>query len=219
MNIFEKILLHKSLCFDIGANMGNKTDQLLNLGASVVCVEPQLNCIHALNSRFKGNDNVKIVQTALGSENGVLDIFISDSDTLSTMSTDFIKETSKERFNHVTWDKVDKVNVTTIDNLISIYGCPDFCKIDVEGYEVEVLKGLSVPIKYISVEFTPELKDKTFDCINILNGLTEYEYNYSEGESNNFTFENWIDSEEMIEFLKRNNDFSVSFGDLYAKIK
>lgn len=219
MNIFDYLISEGSLCFDVGANIGKKTDLFLSLGARVVCVEPQSNCANTLSEKFKDNQNVKIVNTALGEKEDLLDIFVSPSDTVSTMSKDFIEITSLERFKGIVWDKTEKVDVTTLDNIILEYGLPDYCKIDVEGYEVEVLKGLTKKIKFISIEFTPELKHKTFECIDIINKIGEYEYNYSEGESHLFTFDSWKSSEEIIEFLKQNKDFRVSFGDLYARAK
>ena len=36
------------LCFDVGANTGNRIDPLLQLGAKVVAVEPQKNCYRFL---------------------------------------------------------------------------------------------------------------------------------------------------------------------------
>ena len=219
MNIFDDLITEGSLCFDVGANIGKKTGLFLSLGAKVVCVEPQKNCIDILSEKFKDNKNVKIINTALGEKEDELDIFISPSDTVSTMSRDFIETTSLERFKGIVWDKKEKVKVTTLDNIISEYGLPDYCKIDVEGYELEVLKGLTKKIKFISVEFTPELKNKTFECISTIDEIAEYEYNYSEGESHLFTFKKWKTSEEIIEFLRKNNDFRVSFGDLYARLK
>jgi FkbM family methyltransferase len=219
MNIFDDLIAEGSLCFDVGANVGKKTDLFLSLGAKVVCIEPQANCIDTLSEKFKDNKNVKIINTALGEKEDELDIFISPSDTVSTMSRDFIETTSLERFKGIVWDKKEKVKVTTLDNIISRYGLPYYCKIDVEGYELEVLKGLTKKIKFISVEFTPELKNKTFECISAIDKIAEYEYNYSEGESHLFTFETWKTSEEIIKFLRKNNDFRVSFGDLYAKLK
>ena len=59
---------------------------------------------------------------------------------------------------------------------------------------------------------------KTFECIDILLKIDEgYLFNYSEGESEVFTFDNWLTASDMKEFLFKNNDFKVSFGDLYAK--
>lgn len=219
MEIFDELNLFGELCFDVGANVGNKTQKFLNFGASsVVCIEPQKKCISVLESKFSGDERIKIVGSALGKEDSTEVIYISDSNTLSTMSKEFISETTKYRFVDKNWEEEEFVNVTTLDSLINLYGTPKYCKIDVEGYESNVLLGLTIPIEYISIEFVPELKEKTFECISIINNISKYVFNYVEGESDNFTFNNWISSEKMVDFLKQNNDFRISFGDLYAKL-
>ena len=58
MEIFNKIVSIGDLCYDIGANNGIKTESLLNLGAKVVCVEPQLGCYEHLVSKFNNNQNI-----------------------------------------------------------------------------------------------------------------------------------------------------------------
>lgn len=219
MEIYKKILKKDGLCFDIGANIGNKAETFINYFDKVICVEPQPNCSLKIKDRFSNRPNVIVVNKACGSEVGKSVLFVSNRfNTLSTMSEKFIETTKKERFNGVSWDSSIEVDVTTLDVLIAEYGLPHFCKIDIEGYEPEVLKGLSKAIPYVSVEFTPELKEKTFECIDILLKIDEgYLFNYSEGESEVFTFDNWLTASDMKEFLFKNNDFKVSFGDLYAK--
>jgi FkbM family methyltransferase len=187
------------LCFDVGANIGGKTEKFLSYGASVICIEPQLLCRTILESKFSTNDKVKIVKTSLGSSVGTSTIFISDEHTLSTMSSDFMVETTKQRFKNTVWGKEETVDVSTLDNMINLYGLPKYCKIDVEGYEVEILKGLSNKIKYISVEFVPELKQKTFECIDLIDKLGDYKYNYIEEESEEFIFNDWVDNKTIID--------------------
>jgi FkbM family methyltransferase len=218
MNLFNELNIINELCFDVGANIGNKTEKFLSYGASVICIEPQTYCNSILESKFSTNEKVKIVKTALGSSEDSKSMFICDHHTLSTMSSDFMSETKKQRFKNVVWEKEESVNVSTLDNIINLYGVPKYCKIDVEGYEVEILKGLSTKIKYISVEFVPELKEKTFECISLMDKLGEYKYNYIDGENEDFVFNEWIDSEIIISYLSDNNDYVNSFGDLYAKL-
>jgi FkbM family methyltransferase len=219
MEIFREIIRSGDLCFDIGANLGNKTQEMSDLGSFVVSIEPQIDCYAHLKNRFANNPNVTIVNYACGSSNRKDIMNISSAHTLSTMSDSFIKETSKERFTGTSWDKKIEIELVTLDSLINIYGVPRFCKIDVEGYEVEVLKGLSHPIPFISLEFVPELKKNSFECIDSLLKIGEYVFNYSEGESGFFEFSNWINSKDIINYLLEKNDFKNSFGDIYAKKK
>ena len=53
------------LCFDVGANMGNRTDILLQLGAKVVAVEPQESCCRHLTGKFGNNPNFTLVTKAM----------------------------------------------------------------------------------------------------------------------------------------------------------
>ena len=218
MNIFEEIISKDDLCFDVGANIGKKADTFLSLGAKVVCVEPQEKCVKILFDKFKNNDKVIIVAKGLSSSDGEKRIFISPADTITSMSEEFIRTVKEDRFRAETWDTNSETfcHTTTMDNLINLYGLPNFCKIDVEGYELEVLKGLSKPIPNISIEFTPELKHLTFKCIEHMLEIANYKFNYSEGESLKFSFQRWVSKEDIINFLKQKNDHR-SFGDLYMK--
>jgi len=218
MKIYEQIIKTGDFCFDVGTNNGNKTEKMLEMGTKVLCIEPQLSCVEYIKKRFQGNPNIQIVPKAAGAQKSNGEIFISQAHTLSSMSKEFMQETSKERFKGVTWNSTQKIEIITLDELIETFGMPAFCKIDVEGFEVEVLKGLTKPINTLSIEFVPELKHNTIECINLLKNIGNYLFNYSEGETEVFSFSEWIGAEEMIEFLKKNNDFRVSFGDLYAKL-
>ena len=47
------------------------------------------------------------------------------------------------RFGRVRWDRTVEVEVVTLDDLVMACGVPSFCKVGVEGFEAEVLSGLS----------------------------------------------------------------------------
>lgn len=70
-----------------------------------------------------------------------------DAPGISTFS-----EKYKINFPDYRYDKKEKVQVVTLDDLIKEYGLPKYCKIDVEGFEWKVLKGLTRPIPYVSIE-------------------------------------------------------------------
>ncbi len=62
LRFYKKFVNKDDLCFDIGANSGERTNILLKLGAKVVAVEPQQKCFNILESKFAGNDNVNLLK-------------------------------------------------------------------------------------------------------------------------------------------------------------
>ena len=64
-----------------------------------------------------------------------------------------------------------RVPVTTLDQLILRYGRPYYCKVDVEGYEVEVFRGLTQPIPMISFEIHAKEQANTETVLKILHTL------------------------------------------------
>ena len=56
-------------------------------------------------------------------------------------------------------------SVTTLDQLIDRFGIPAICKIDVEGYEFEVLKGLFAANCHVSFEYIPATIALAIACI------------------------------------------------------
>jgi FkbM family methyltransferase len=218
MEIIRELIGDNNLCFDIGANIGRKTSEMLNIGCSVVCVEPQDDCCSVLRSIYGNNPNVKIIKKSLGAARGVGKLYRASENTISSMSTDFITEVKKDRFSGYTWESNPiECEMVTIDDIINEFGIPGFCKIDVEGYELEILRGLSIEIPLISIEFTPEMKKNTFGCISIMESLGSYEYNYSSQETSVFSFD-WKSSKDIIAYLD-SIESTREFGDVYIKIK
>ena len=205
------------LIFDIGANVGNRVSIFLNIGAKVVAVEPQPACIAQLNKKFGNKINVEPV--CLGAVKGEMDMYISNESTLSTLSKNFIERTGKTRFKNNQWDHQIKVNVNTLDNLIGKYGRPAFCKIDVEGFEAEVLKGLSQAIPHLSFEYcVPEMQDNLLTCLQALHAIAPNgKYNYSVRESMELASAVWLDHNSMIPLVNSASFISTEFGDIYFK--
>jgi hypothetical protein len=142
-------------------------------------------------------------------------ISIGSATTVSSMSQKFIQATAaSRRFGDVNWRTTRQVQLVTLDQLIARYGTPDFIKIDTKGYESQVLKGLFRPVRIISFEFVPELIENTFECINVLDGMGEYVFNYSLRDDDEFQLTEWVPM-AAIKNILLTIDYPL-WGDIYA---
>lgn len=206
------------LVFDIGAHVGSRSRTLLSLGAEVVAVEPQpifadMIAKH-LASRLKGFERV-----AVDASEGETVLHISSRHpTVTTISDRFIEGVSQTAgFHDVVWDRKIRLPVTTLDRLIEKYGHPAFCKIDVEGAESEILRGLSRPIGLIAFEYIPALPQIARQAIDRLRHLGNYRFNRVIGERHRFVSEQWIEADALMEEIAALTPDSPS-GDIYARL-
>lgn len=207
------------LCFDVGANRGNRVLPLLILGAKVVAMEPQADCIAHLKQKF--GKKIAIVAKGLGEKESVKKFYVSNTSVLSSFSEEWIDSVKENRFNAYTWSEPVDLEITTADKLIETFGLPSFIKIDVEGYELEVLKGLTYPVKMISFEYTvPEQIEKAIRCIDqIIKYNSNIECNYSEKEGMQWGMDKWLLPDEMKNFISSDAFIATGFGDIYVRTK
>lgn len=218
ISFYSQFISPNDLCFDIGAHIGNRTKIFLKLGAKVVAIEPQNDCARALKIAFHRNKNLRIVQKAVGSSEGEAEFMVSNASTLSSLSQEWIARVNMSgRFSEYSWDNKQIVQITTLDKLISQFGMPAFIKVDVEGFEYEVVKGLSKSVNTLSLEFTPEYIESTFNCLFYLERLGDINLNYSLAESMKLALNKWVSTQEMIKILSRFSGDNTVFGDIYIQ--
>ena len=219
LKLYSQFVAPGDLCFDVGANVGNRVENFLRLGATVVAVEPQIACVDAMRIKLGNHPRLTIVQKVLGAQPGQAEIMISEASVISSLSPEWIEAVKNSgRFAAYNWDQKQTVQMTTLDALIDEYGTPAFVKIDVEGFEQQVVQGLSRPVKAMSLEFTPEFLQSTFGCIEHLQELGPICLNYSLGESMQLQLDEWVTPAKMLEILGGfQGDISL-FGDVYVKM-
>lgn len=207
-----------ALAFDIGAHIGDRTGSFLRLGASVVVLEPQPRVFRALRLLYGKRKDTVLRCEAVGAKPGTLDLFVnSDNPTISTASPDLISAAqSSAQWQGQVWDREINVPVTTLDQLIADHGLPDFVKIDVEGFECDVLKGLTTPVEALSFEFTTIQRDVALRCLTELAALAGYEFNVSLGEEHALVFDKWVDSAAMQEMVIE-LPAAANSGDIFAR--
>ncbi|MEM6635089.1 MAG: FkbM family methyltransferase [Pseudomonadota bacterium] len=188
-----------SVVFDIGAHVGDRTGSFLRLGATVVALEPQPLVFRALRRIYGRCPRATLLPMAAGARKGELDFFLNPGNpTVATAAREFISAASGAAgWEGQTWDGLTQVRVTTLDTLIEQHGVPDFVKIDVEGYEAEVLKGVSIALPLLSFEVTTIQRAAGDECIDRLSMLGAYRFNMSVGEDHVMQFRNWVGVGEM----------------------
>lgn len=217
VKFYSQFIKRNDIVFDIGANMGNRIEAFLKIGARVVAVEPQEKCVKFLKLRF--GKKIKLIPKGVGAREEVKEFYISEDHTISSFSLEWIKSVQQSgRFSKSRWDRKNTVSITTLDNLIKEFGEPVFMKIDVEGYEPEVLKGLTTSVKALSFEYnTPEQNKQTLECLQILCDISmDFKSNYSVGETMKFELDEWLGYADMVEHIKTDAFQHTGFGDIYV---
>ena len=173
LNFLHEILIRKTydfeplrgsggirVLFDVGANCGfyslmccSRDPQL-----KAVCFEPHPQTVSRLKKNIAANHlegRMSVVNAAVGASAGECNLQISADSSMAAVSTSPIRlfETSSEM----------QVKLMSLDDYAGTTNLfPDLIKIDVEGFEVEVLRGAEKCLahaKYLIVEcHSPELK-------------------------------------------------------------
>jgi len=151
----------------VGAYIGAYTLAACAADARVVALEPDPENYHLLKANIELNNriSVKALNIAAGTTKGRLPLLrgvLSTTHSLTPRHVDVLNEVK------------EVVEVDTLDNILHNAGFSDakidFMKIDVEGAEVEVLKGAEETLKRTSYLQIEVLKDNVKEVKRILNG-------------------------------------------------
>ena len=218
--LYARFVRRGGLAFDIGSHVGDRIGAFRRIGARVVALEPQPNCARVLRAIYGEDRDVMLVEAACGQEAGTLTLHVNSANpTVTTASPAFIEAADGAGgWEGQSWDREIEVQVTTLDALIAAHGMPDFAKIDVEGFEADVLAGLSLAPRALSFEFTTIQRDVAHRCIERLAALGPYRYDVALGESQALTFGRWVEAHEMAEHIA-GLPHSANSGDVYAILR
>lgn len=214
---YRQFIAPDDLAFDIGGHVGNRSLAMARAGARVITLEPQDLFYRFLRRTMPSR--VTVLPLAAGPAAGSACLAVSSlHPTVSSLTPAFdVTMRLDDGFAHVVWDRSQHVAVTTLDALIERYGRPALVKIDVEGYECEVLAGLSWPVQVIAFEYLPAMLDVAAACIDRLLRLGAYRFNLVRGESACFASPDWLSGCDMQAVLRAMADEGRS-GDIYARL-
>ncbi|HEY7643741.1 MAG TPA: FkbM family methyltransferase [Hyphomicrobiales bacterium] len=218
--LYRQFVAPGDLVFDIGSHVGDRIGAFRAIGARVVAVEPQPAAFAWLKMCYGRDPKVHLVQAAVSDRAGGLTLHLNLANpTVSTASSAFIESTRGARgWQGQHWDDTITVPAVTIDDLIARHGEPAFVKIDVEGFELNALQGLSRALKSLSFEFTAVQQDMALACLDRLGTLGGYGFNAAVGESQRLEHPAPVSAAEMAGYLRSLPPEATS-GDIYAVLQ
>ena len=201
--------------FDVGANQGEYSECFAREGARVVAIEP--------NPAFRGRlaaiaRHLTILpeHVAVGDHPGVASLNICSTSGFSTFaSTKSDWMLASPDYADVEWTGEVEVPIVTLDQLVERHGQPTFVKIDVEGFELNVLKGMSFDPRYLSFEYGVRRKDLGLACIELL-ADRGYRFRPIAGREWRFDAGDWMPGTAAAAWLEQRSLERGEYGDFFA---
>lgn len=208
-----------NVIFDVGANHGHKTDIFLRLGAKVVSVDPDETNQEALRGRFlkyrlrpkRVNVEGKAVSDATTIKTMWIEAPGSAKNTLNGKWVDVLRNDEKRFGRRTDFPSQRTVETTTLEELMTTYGIPFFIKIDVEGHEVHVLRGLNRPVPYLSFEVNlPEFRLEGLECVKTLSQIAiGGHFNYTIDCEHGLILDSWMRARDFAQVIEQCNAPSI----------
>ena len=207
LTFYSQFVRAGDLVFDIGANVGRHAAVFLEIGARVVAIEPQRECVATLHRRLGAR--ATIVPVAVAEAAGEQDLILNEiSNERATLSVESVSHGGFYRG----WGGSERVRTTTLDALIAEHGKPDLFKLDVEGLEPAALRGLSHPVPVVVFEFHEGLRG-TRECIDLLTALGEYRFNFRVSRSPRLALPELVDAASVFQAIDPR-----MYGDVVARL-
>ena len=169
--IIEKQIKKGMTCIEIGANLGYYAlleSKLVGKNGQVICFEPSPINFEYLKNNLSLNDavNVKAYNYAVGDENKTINFLVTEKSNWCRV----IEES------YTSEGKIVKIPLITMDSFITKNSLEliDFVRMDVEGFEFKVYKGMKNLINLfkpdLAIEFHPHIlgKIKTIEFLSML---------------------------------------------------
>jgi FkbM family methyltransferase len=156
--------------FDIGANRGDAVVAGLNLGYKVIALEPAPKVYAELVTNFIYNPNVTPLKLAVSDTDGErIEFYEAEEDGLSSLEKAWLTDPSMP-YNGKPFRAIEATTIT-VDTLVKLYGKPDLMKIDVEGAEWSVFKGMTQNYGKLAFEWTNVTIGEHQSQVKYLEGL------------------------------------------------
>ena len=206
INFIKRNNLNLNFFLDIGSHLGTYSDLILKdfSNCKVYMFEPQIRVFKKIKIKYKNRKNIKIYNCAISDKNSFEKIHINKHDLTSSISIINIKNNTYYKLKSKLFGSTSsgmiieklKVKTSTLNKILKLNKIKkvDLAKIDTEGHEYEVLKGLQSSIKkinYILIEFRNDKIYQFYNAKKIHSYLIKN--NFILKETYKFPFTTWED--------------------------
>src|SRR5579862_33190 len=102
VQFYSQFISRGDLSFDVGANLGDRIEIFLLLGAKVIAIEPQESCMHYLRLKYRNPREVVLIQKGLDEQPGEHELLMGDESAVSSMSDNWVQH--YEHLGMYSWD-------------------------------------------------------------------------------------------------------------------
>lgn len=177
-DIIKKYNMNVSGVIHIGAHYGEEVSGYVKVGIeNIILFEPLKENFEVLKKNISpySNLNIKKYQVALGNQNTTITMNLSSN---NLESSSILKP--KQHLNlypDITFDRTEEVELQKLDD----YNCGNynFINMDVQGYELEVLKGAKDTLNHIDYVYCEVNRDEIYEGNAYIEDIDQYLLNYN----------------------------------------
>ena len=162
----------------IGAHLGQEYSIYNKMNISnMVFFEPQKDIFNQLSMHVQQSENIKLYNIALGNQTGTIKMYV---DSYKQQSSSLLKPKKHlNQYPHIQFNDECYVKIDKLDNIIKSREY-NFISMDVQGFELEVLRGGTSVLKHIDYIQTEVNRDELYqDCVQVGQldeFLTQYDF-------------------------------------------
>jgi FkbM family methyltransferase len=160
-NLKKKYNLNINGIIHVGAHYGEEVSDYIESGVQdIILFEPLQDNFNVLSNRMKNlNANILLHNVALGSILQKSIMYVSDNEAQS--SSILVPNVHLTHHPNVNFPDIEEVSVDVLDNFDC--GNSNYLHMDVQGYELEVLKGATETLKHIDYVLCEVNRDELYE--------------------------------------------------------
>jgi FkbM family methyltransferase len=148
--------MDETLIYDVGAHKGEDTEFYLKKGFRVIAIEAMPEFCESINNRlseYVKSGALTVLNLAVSNSSGNIEFYVDDRVSVwGTTNPDWVE---RNKSMGAGTGRTFTVRAAKLADLMTEHGIPRYCKIDIEGNDLEALASLesiSEPPKLVSIE-------------------------------------------------------------------